>query len=218
MHRRLTLSVALLCLLAVADLHARGVDVDKVNGSIHIESGQQAGDLGTVNGGIRLESGGSAEKVSTVNGGIDLGERATVSSVNTVNGGIEIGSGARVRGTVEAVNGSIRLGRDAEIVGHASNVNGRFSLDGAHIGGGIETVGGDIDIGANSHVEGGILVDKQHGWSLGKSRNPQVVIGPHAVVGGTLEFRRDVDLFVSDSATVGPVIGATAKSFSGDRP
>lgn len=218
MHRRFSLSVVLLSLFVVGTAHARGIDVDKVNGSIHIESGQQAGDLGTVNGGIHLESGASAEKVSTVNGGIDLGEHATVSSVNTVNGGIDIGAGARVSGTVEAVNGGIRLAKDAEIAGHASNVNGRFTLDGAHIGGGIETVSGDIEVGANSRIEGGILVDKQHGWSLGKSRNPQIVIGPHAVVVGTLEFRREVDLFVSDSATVGTITGATAKRFSGDRP
>jgi len=218
MHRTLVLSIAVLSLLVAAGASARGIDVEKVNGSIHIESGQQAGNLGTVNGGIHIESGGSAEKVSTVNGGIDLGEQTTVSAVNTVNGGIDLGAGARVTGTVEAVNGSIRLGKDAEIVGHASNVNGRFLLEGAHVGGGIETVGGDIEIGADSRVEGGILVDKQHGWSLGKSRNPRIVIGPRAVVGGTLEFRRDVDLFVSDSATVGTITGATAKKFPGDHP
>ncbi|MEO7430579.1 MAG: hypothetical protein ABIR62_00745 [Dokdonella sp.] len=217
MHRTLALSIAL-SLFAVGASHARGIDVDKVNGSIHIDSSRHAGDLDTVNGGIHLDSGASAEKVSTVNGGIDLGERTTVSSVETVNGGIDIGAGARVTGTVEAVNGGIRVGRGAEIVGHASNVNGRFLLDGAHIGGGIETVSGDIDVGANSRVEGGILVDTQHGWSLGKSRNPRVVIGPHAVVTGTLEFRRDVDLFVSESATVGTISGATAKMFSGDHP
>jgi DUF4097 and DUF4098 domain-containing protein YvlB len=218
MHRKLVLSVAVLSLFAAAGVCARGIDVDKVNGSIHIENGQQAGDLSTVNGGIHIENGGSAEKVSTVNGGIDLGEHTTVAAVNTVNGGIDLGAGARVSGTVEAVNGGIRLGKDAEITGHASNVNGRFLLEGAHIAGGIETVSGDVEIGANSRVEGGILVDKQHGWSLGKSRNPRIVIGPHAVVTGTLEFRREVDLFVSDSATVGTITGATAKKFAGEQP
>jgi hypothetical protein len=97
-------------------------------------------------------------------------------------------------------------------------VNGRFVLEGAHIGGGIETVSGDIEIGANSHVEGGIIVDKPSGWSWGKQRNPKIVIGPHAIVDGTLEFRREVELYVSDSAKVGTITGAKAQTFSGDRP
>jgi len=197
---------------------ANGDSIDKVNGSISIDSNQHAGNLTTVNGSIHIEDGGSAQKVSTVNGGITLGMRATVESVETVNGGIELGDGARVSKTVEAVNGSVQLGKGADVAGHVSNVNGRFTLDAAHIGGGLETVGGDIEIGADSHVEGGLIVDKPHGWSWGKSRNPRIVIGPRAVVTGTLDFRRDVDLFVSDSAKVGAVTGATATKFSGDHP
>jgi hypothetical protein len=44
------------------------------------------------------------------------------------------------------------------------------------------------------------------------------VIGPHAVVQGTLEFRREVELYVSDSAQIGAVKGATAQKFSGANP
>jgi len=44
------------------------------------------------------------------------------------------------------------------------------------------------------------------------------VIGPHAIVDGTLEFRREVDLYVSDSARVGTIKGATANKFTGDHP
>ena len=213
------LSAALaLSLLAAAPAGARGIDVDKVNGSIHIEGDQQAGDLSTVNGGIRVENGGSAEKVSTVNGGIDLGDHVTVDSVETVNGGIDLGQGTRVARGVEAVNGGIRLSQGADIAGKASNVNGRISLEGAHVGGGIETVSGDVEIGAGSRVEGGLLVEKPSGWSWGRQRNPRIVIGPHAVVEGTLEFRREVDLYVSDSAKVGTIKGATANKFSGDHP
>ena len=205
-------------LLLVSTAFARGIDVDKVNGSIHIESDQQAGDLSTVNGGIRVDTGGSAQKVSTVNGGIELGDHVSVDTVETVNGGIELGQDARVAREVEAVNGSIRLAQGAEVGGRASNVNGRITLDAAHIGGGIETVSGDVEIGANSRVEGGLLVDKPHGFSWGKSKNPRIVIGPHTVVDGTLEFRRDVDLYVSDTAKVGTITGATANRFSGDHP
>jgi len=217
MKRAIVTAAALSLVLAVA-AHARGIDVDKVNGSIHIESDQQAGDLSTVNGGIRVDTGGSAQKVSTVNGGIELGDRVTVDSVETVNGGIELGQGAHVARTVEAVNGHIELKQGAEVAGKASNVNGRISLDAAHVGGGIETVSGDIEIGANSRVEGGLLVDQPHGFSWGKSKNPRVVIGPHTVIDGTLEFRREVDLYVSDTAKVGTITGATANKFSGDHP
>ena len=212
-----SLATALSLCLASAAL-ARGIDVDKVNGSIHIENGQQAGELSTVNGSIRVDSGLTAEKVSTVNGGIELGDTVTVDSVETVNGGIELGQGARVARTVEAVNGHIALAQGAEIAGRASNVNGRISLESAHVGGGIETVSGDVEIGANSRVEGGLLVDKPHGFSWGKSKNPRIVIGPHAVVDGTLDFRRDVELYVSDTAKVGTITGATANKFSGDHP
>lgn len=221
MHRTLVLSAILLSLCVAGSAFARGVDVDKINGSIQIESGQQAGDLSTVNGSIRIADGASAQKVSTVNGGIDIGDRASADSLKTVNGGIQLGAGAKVAKTVEAVNGSVQLGKGADIAGHVSNVNGRFTLDAAHIGGGIETVGGDIEIGADSRVERGILVDKQHDWfnwfNWG-NRKPRIVIGPHAVVEGTLEFRREVDLFVSDSAKIGTVTGATPQKFPGDHP
>ena len=205
-------------LLLASSALARGIDVDKVNGSIHIESDQQAGDLSSVNGSIRVDTGGSATKVSTVNGGVELGDRVAVDSVETVNGGIELGKGARVARTVEAVNGHIALAQDADVAGKASNVNGRITLDAAHVGGGIETVSGDIEVGANSRVEGGILVEKPHGFSWGKNKNPRVVIGPHAIVEGTLDFRREVDLYVSDTAKVGAITGATANKFSGDHP
>ena len=212
-----TLATALSLVLAFG-ASARGIDVDKVNGSIPIENDQQAGDLSTVNGSIRVDTGGSATKVSTVNGGIELGDRVAVDAVETVNGGIDLGQGARVARTVEAVNGHIALAQGAEITGKASNVNGRITLDAAHVGGGIETISGDIEVGANSRVEGGILVEKPHGFSWGKNKNPRIVIGPHAVVDGTLDFRREVDLYVSDSAKVGTITGATANKFSGDHP
>ena len=218
MHRKLFLSAAVLSLCVAGAAFARGVDVDKVNGSIRIESDQQAGDLSTVNGGIRIAGGGSAEKVSTVNGGIEVGDRAGAHSLETVNGGVDVGAGAHVAGTIETVNGGVRLGKGADVAGRASNVNGRFVLDAAHVGGGIETVSGDIEIGADSRVEGGIIVDQQHGWFNWGNRKPRIVIGPRAVVTGTLEFRREVDLFVSDSAKIGTVTGATAQKFSGDHP
>jgi DUF4097 and DUF4098 domain-containing protein YvlB len=217
-NRAVVVASAALSLVFALGAHARGNGIDKVNGSIHVEGDQQGGDLSTVNGGIRVDAGGSAQKVSTVNGSIELGDRVSVDAVETVNGGIELGQSARVARSVEAVNGHIALAHGADVAGKASNVNGRISLDAAHVGGGIETVSGDVEIGADSKVEGGVIVDKPHGFSWGKDKNPRIVIGPRAVVAGTLEFRRDVDLYVSESAHVGTITGATAAKFAGDHP
>jgi DUF4097 and DUF4098 domain-containing protein YvlB len=218
MRRSLLLSIATLALCFAGNAFARGADTDKVNGSIHVEIGQQVGKLSTVNGSIHIDAGAAAGKVSTVNGGITLGDRANADSLDTVNGGIVLDTHATIAKTIETVNGSIQLDKGADVAGRVSNVNGHITLDAAHVGGGIGTVSGDIDIGADSKVEGGILVDKSHSWFSGSERKPRIVIGPHAVVQGTLEFRREVDLFVSDSATIGSVTGATAKKFSGDHP
>lgn len=216
--RRTLLTLALV--LAIQPFAANAQDdIDKVNGSVHVEAGQQVGDASTVNGAVRVEDGATVRKASTVNGAVELGDKAQAREIGTVNGAVSLGEGARVSGKVEAVNGSIRLDRGAEIGGRASNVNGAITLDAAHVAGGLGTVGGDITVGANSRVEGGILVDKPGGWfHWGQQRPPHVVIGPHAVVQGTLEFRREVVLEVSDSAQIGPVKGATPVTFHGDTP
>jgi len=212
----LTLSTAAalsFTVLAFAD----GGNVHRVNGSIHIQAGQDAGDLHAVNGSVDVADSAHAQSISTVNGDIELGKQASAESVKTVNGDVELEDGARVAKNAQSVNGAISLGKGADVAGSAGNVNGRITLVAAHVGGGIRTVAGDIDIGADSRVEGGILVDEPHGHSS-ESRAPRVVIGPRAVVDGTLEFRREVELFVSRSAKVGTIKGATAKTFDGDKP
>ena len=205
--------------LATAALASNGPDVDKVNGSIHVGDGEVKGDLSTVNGSISLADRASADEVETVNGGIELGADAHARSLETVNGGIELGARAQVHEKIETVNGSITLARGDEALGTVSNVNGRIRLDAAHVGGGLETVSGDIEVGADSKVDGGILVDENKGmhWGLAP-KPPRVVIGPHAVVGGSLVFKREVRLYVSDSAQVGSIQGATAQRFSGSTP
>jgi cytoskeletal protein CcmA (bactofilin family) len=115
------------------------------------------------------------------------------------------------------------LHQGADVTGTVANVNGHILLEAAHVGGGIRTVSGDIDIGGNSHVEGGILVKKQRTqifwfFQWNSSDTPRIVIGPGAVVQGDLRFERKVLLYVSDRATIGPVIGATAVKFSGETP
>ena len=106
----------------------------------------------------------------------------------------------------------------ADVGGKVSNVNGSIKLEQAHIGGGIETSSGDVTIGANSRVDGGLVVNEDHSWFHTSTHKPHIEIGPHATVQGTLQFKREVELYVSDSATVGKIEGATAQKFSGDHP
>jgi hypothetical protein len=90
-------------------------------------------------------------------------------------------------------------------------------MTGAHVGGGIKTINGSMSIMGASHVEGGIMVDKPSGIMF-MNEDPVIVIGPGSVVQGDLRFERKVKLYVSDKATIGTVIGATAVPFSGENP
>ena len=47
-------------------------------------------------------------------------------------------------------------------------------------------------------------------------RKPRVIIGPNAVVDGTLVFEREVKLYVHRSAHIGPVTGASRDPFDTD--
>jgi DUF4097 and DUF4098 domain-containing protein YvlB len=216
-------SLFALVLAAIAFAHtapaSAGDDTSKVNGSISIEDGRSVGDLSTVNGSIRLGDHGQADEISTVNGSIDIGDDASVRSAGTVNGRISLGKHARVSRDIDTVNGSLTLDQGGDVSGDVSNVNGSIRLLGAHVGGGIKTVSGDIEVGADSTVDKGILVEKSNSWfHWGSEKAPRVVIGPRAVVSGKLVFERDVELFVSDSAKIGAVEGATPVKFSGDHP
>jgi DUF4097 and DUF4098 domain-containing protein YvlB len=188
-----------------------------INGPATIAPGQKTGTVSRVNGSIDIQDGATAESATTVNGSITLGKQATATGATTVNGGITLNEGAKVSGSITTVNGSLRLASGADVGGAATNVNGSISLEGAHVGGGIQTVNADIDIGAQSRVEGGISIKKNSGISFGKEV-PRVVIGPGATVQGTMKFERPVKLYVSDSATIGAVEGATAEKFSGPAP
>lgn len=189
-----------------------------INGSVHVAAGEHAGAVGTVNGSVDVAPNAVVGSVHSVNGAIDLASHTTAKSVSAVNGGVTLGDGAHVTGGVTTVNGAIRLNTGAEVGGAVKNVNGHIALTGAHVAGGLRTVGGDIDIGADSHVEGGILVQKGSWFGSADSHKPRIVIGPGAVVQGELRFEREVQLYVSEKATVGTVRGATPIAFSGDKP
>jgi hypothetical protein len=195
-----------------------GPDIDKVNGGITLQAGQAGGHLETVNGSIHLGDNARADDVDTVNGSIELGDSVEVKSLQTVNGAVQVGQRSTVRGSVEAVNGAITIERGANVDSEVSNVNGRITVESAHVGGRISTVQGDVEIGADSRVDGGILVERPSGFSWGRNKNPRIVIGPNAVIGGSLVFKRDVDLYVSKSAKVGSIEGATPNLFDGATP
>jgi len=194
-----------------------------VNGSIHVSAGQKKDDISTVNGAIHIANNAVVAGAQTVNGSISVGAHATADELHTVNGAITLEDGASVAHAISAVNGALTLHSGADVGGALTNVNGSIILQSAHVGGGIQTVSGNMDIGSNSHVDGGILVQKEPTdafWFFhwGSRTSPRIVIGPGAVVQGNLRFERQVRLFVSDSATIGSVIGASAVKFSGDKP
>jgi DUF4097 and DUF4098 domain-containing protein YvlB len=200
----------------IAALGGCGMGPEGINGPANIAAGQTSGDVSRVNGSINVGEGATIGHANTVNGSIELGARATATGANTVNGGITLAEGAKMSGDVNTVNGSVTLGEDADIGGSVTNVNGDIKLTKAHIGRGIHTINADIEIGANSRLEGGIEVKKPSGISFGADKGvPRIVIGPGAVVEGTMKFERPVKLYVSDTATIGTVEGATPEKFSG---
>lgn len=188
-----------------------------VNGSVRVPDGERTGDVGTVNGSIHVGDNATLVGAQTVNGSITLGTHAAADSLTTVNGSISLSDEARVAHAVSSVNGGLTLHSGADVDGTLTNVNGTIELDAAHVGGGIRTANGDINIGGHSRVDGGILVTKSSGL-FQFMHEPRVVIGPGAVVNGELHFERKVELYVSDKATIGPVVGATAVRYSGEAP
>ena len=194
-------------------------DISKVNGSVRVEDGRTAGDLDSVNGSVRVGDRSHAKGISTVNGSVDVGNDCTIDSASTVNGRISIGARTRVAREVGTVNGSMNFDEGSEVGGEVYNVNGDIRLRAAHLSQGLRTVNGDMNIGADSRIDGGILVEKSNSWfNFGTSTPPRVVIGPRVVVKGSLVFEREVELFVSDTATVGEIKGATPVRFSGENP
>lgn len=194
--------VLVLCAVALLAIStAAASEYSKVNGSVQVASGTNVkGDVSTVNGSITIGDSATVEDASTVNGSITLGPRAVAHEMSAVNGRLTLDAGATVNGNISNVNGDIRIA-------------------GAHVTGNIKTYNGDIELGAGSRIDGDLTVQKSHGsWFSWEGKPPRIVVGPDAVVRGTLKFEREVELYVSDRATIGPVVGAQVKTFSGNEP
>jgi len=170
------------------------------------------------------------EPIETITRDISLTSTARSESLHSLIGAITLQRGARVAGTVETGNGEVVLEPGSEVAGKLSNTTGTIRIDAARVGGLVSTTYGDIYIGADSRLEGGILVHKRNviglslgddlklGIPVGRSTAPRVVIGPRATVAGVLRFKREVKLLVSESATIGPVVGATPVLFATEQP
>jgi DUF4097 and DUF4098 domain-containing protein YvlB len=193
--KKLLYAALLLSMLTVT--HAQE-NIAKANGSVRVTAAKPVGNVAATNGNVHLEDGAQAKNIETVNGGITIGRKATVGSIESVNGGVSLDAGARAR--------SIETG------------NGPITLDHARVGGDLRTKSGDIEVGEQSTVKGGIVVEESGTDWFGKPRVPRIVIGPGAVVSGPLTFDRKVELFVSETAKVGHIKGATAIKFQGAAP
>ncbi len=170
------------------------------------------------------------EPIETITRDISLSTRAQAESLHSMTGAITMQRNARVMGDVETGNGEIVLEAGSEVTGKLSNTTGTIRIDAARVGGLVSTTYGDIYIGADSRLDGGILVHKRNviglslgddlklGIPVGNATPPRVVIGPRATVAGVLRFKREVKLLVSESATIGPVVGATPVMFATEQP
>jgi hypothetical protein len=197
--------------------HGDGGSIERVTGSVDVGAGEHAADVSTVNGSVSIGENAVVGHAQVVNGPITIGAHATATGAEGVNGPIRVREGAGVSGDVQTVNGPITLADGADVKGGVSNVNGPIKVAAAHVGGDIHTVGGDVEVGPNGHVDGGIHIERDNSW-FHSGDKPRVVIHAGSVVKGTLRFDRPVDLYVSDQASIGPVQGATAKTFSGAEP
>ena len=196
-----------------------------VNGSISVgEDAVVTGNVKTVNGTIRVDQGASIEDASTVNGAVRLAEGVKSGSLSTVNGSVKVGGSTAVVGEVSAVNGRITIDKGSNVSAGVSNVNGQIELKGAVVGGNLETVNGDGSLEDKSVVKGDLVVEKNSGWGWGKSksRKPRIVVGPGSRVEGKIILKREVELFISETAEVGGVEGEMSMDdairFSGKRP
>jgi cytoskeletal protein CcmA (bactofilin family) len=191
----------------------------RVNGDVHVQAGVAATGANSVNGSITIDDGASFTDANTVNGSITVGAKATGASVRTVNGAVSVSPAAHLSGSVTTVNGGITLQDGVSVAGTITAVNGAIELSGAQVGGGIKSANANILITGDSRVAGGITVEKAtNGFVSTSETPPRIVIGPGATVLGELRFERPVKLYVSDHATIGTVVGATAVQFTGDKP
>ena len=187
---------------------------------IRLAADGEAGNLHTLHASIHIGERSRVGDVKTIDGAVVLEKGSRANSVRSLDGGVRLEEDAKIVHGVSTAGGSIILDDHADVAGRVTTADGEIHLENAHVGGGIVTRRGDINVGSGSHVEKGIRVKRSFCLCInaGVFSNPRVVIGPGAVVQGPLIFERKVTLYVSDTATIGDVVGATSVRFSGASP
>ena len=103
------------------------VDMDKVNGSIHVPDNATVGKVSTVNGSIKVGANAHAKSAETVNGGIDLDSGATVDSLETVNGGIHSDFAMPMDGNKRPKKVDLNVGSGGPLI-HIATENGGVTV------------------------------------------------------------------------------------------
>jgi len=192
-----------------------------VNGEITVGAGAVVdGNLRTINGSISLAAGAQTGNLTTINGSISLADDAHAGKLTAVNTEITLAKNASISGDVATVNGDIRAAAGTHIGGTLGTVNGDMALCDTRVTGNLTFYNGTALITDGGSIQGNVTVKKPTG-QLEESTStitPTLIIGPHAVVGGTINFERPGKLYVSDSAVIHGVQSATAVKFSGDAP
>lgn len=205
-------------------------DISRVNGSIEVKQGQQAGNVSTVNGRVQILDGASVGSVSTVNGSIELSRRSSARNTETVNGDIQIGNGVMVDGSLGTVNGDIRIRDNASIGDSIRTVNGNIELNtgvsvtdkvqtangdirliGSSVGGDLVTRNGDVSLQASSTVTGDIVFHDDSRWwdrffRLGRLKTPRIHIDASSAVRGNIHLHRPVDLDIESGSVTGEIV------------
>ena len=189
-----------------------------INGVITVDAGAVVnGGLRTINGAIRLGVGAQTGDLTIINGGITLADGAHAGKLEGVNTSVTLGKNVVINSDIAIVNGELRAASGTRIEGSATTVNGDMALCGTVVSGHLSFVNGTVWLADSSTAQGDITAKQPQG-NNGSNPPPVVVIGPHAIVGGSIIFERPGQLYVSDSAVIHAIQGANPVKFSGAAP
>jgi len=199
--------------------HSGPPDLKTTNGRIEVGNGLTVGTVKTTNGTISLGEKVVAEEIKTTNGAIHIDSGSQVGEVRTTNGGIKIVNTV-VNGDVRTTNGALTVSERSQIVGSVITTNGGIYLDQVNVGENVQFTNGKMVLD-ESEIVGDIIVNEggSNGWfNWGNNKKPIVIVGRDTTVKGKIIAKRDIELYVHESAKVGEIEGAEAEVFSGDRP
>ena len=204
--------------IRVAEGNSFSGNAATINGNVKVEKDADAGESSfkTVNGNVVVEDGARVRDCATVNGSVKIGDRTRAGDLRTVNGDMRVGRDARIDGHIQLVNGTVTLAPGSEVLGDVGTVNGLIEMRAARVEGDIKNTNGGMMILQGSEVFGDLSVkdagDDPH------SKPPKIVVGEGVRIRGKLVFERPVELYVHETAEIGPVTGAKVNRYSGSEP